>query len=174
MSELHWALRLHSTQFFLLNSNYYSNNLFMMMVFTWGHGGHVGVQKNSLFEKILWEFGNLILLLYKTWATHCHCLVHGQGLISTWVQTKLRTLVKDTNMAAVPLLRDNNMTAVVSHENTPTLLDYFGTLLHCILCHAPLFILYLSFLPGVRGASPLLFREAEYSQNHLVGMLVGY
>ena len=77
-------------------------------------------------------------------------------------------------MAAVPLLKDNNMTAVVSHENTPTLLDYFGTLVHFILCHAPFFILYLSFLPGMRGASPLLFREAEYSQNHLVGMLVGY
>ena len=51
-------------------------------------------------------------------------------------------------------VKDTNMAAAVSHENTPTLLDYFGTLLHCILCHAPLFILYLSFLPGVRDASP--------------------
>ena len=51
-------------------------------------------------------------------------------------------------MAAVPFLRDNNMTAVVSHENTPTLLDYFGTLLHCMSCS---FVYFVSFFPS-RGA----------------------
>ena len=56
-----------------------------------------------------------------------------------------------------------------------TLQLYWISLGRCsIVCHAPLFILYLSFLPGVHDASPLLFREAEYSQNHPAGMLVGY
>ena len=33
-------------------------------------------------------FGNLILLLCKTWATFCHCFVHQHGHLITWVKTK--------------------------------------------------------------------------------------
>ena len=34
------------------------------------------------------SFGNLILLLCKTWTTFCHCFVHQRGLLITWVNTK--------------------------------------------------------------------------------------
>ena len=50
----------------------------------YSHGGQVGAQNNS--EKK--SFGNLILLLCKTWATFCHCFVHQHGRLITWVKTK--------------------------------------------------------------------------------------
>ena len=53
----------------------------------YSHGGQVGAQNNS--EKK--SFGNLILLLCKTWATFCHCFVHQHGRLITWVKTKNQT-----------------------------------------------------------------------------------
>ena len=57
---------------------YFSDSSFdasVFLVFSWRHGGHVGVQNNS--EKSL-----LRLWFYyyaKTWATFCHCSVHQHG-----------------------------------------------------------------------------------------------
>ena len=56
----------------------------LFSVFTWRYGGHVGVQNNS--EKSY--FGNLSLLLCKTWAKFCHCFVLQHGRHITWVKTK--------------------------------------------------------------------------------------
>ena len=60
-----------------------AGGILLSSVLTWRHGGHVGVQNNS--EK---SFGNLILLLCKTWATFCHCFVDQHGRLITWVKTK--------------------------------------------------------------------------------------
>ena len=119
ISELHWALRLHSARFVLLNNNFdninYYSNLWLFFA------GEVRTQLfiecfqscelsdfecwqkfNSRFSRevtaailvyrtiVFWKksFGNLILVLCKTWATFCHCSVHQRGLLSTWVKTK--------------------------------------------------------------------------------------
>ena len=39
-------------------------------------------------------FGNLILLLCKTWATFCHCFVLQHGRLFTWVKTKNRVQIQ--------------------------------------------------------------------------------
>ena len=50
---------------------------------SWRHGGHVG-GKNNVEN----SFGNLIILLCKTWETFCHCFVHQHGRLITWLKTK--------------------------------------------------------------------------------------
>ena len=52
----------------------------LFLVFTWRHGGRVGVQNNS--EKSLLGIW-LDLLLRKTWATFCHCFYKQRGCLIT-------------------------------------------------------------------------------------------
>ena len=72
-------------------------------VFTWRHGGHVWYteQYRVTSRRPCWctelqrkkSFGNLILLLCKTWATFCHCFLHQHGRFITWVKTKNRAFL---------------------------------------------------------------------------------
>ena len=60
------------------------NLTLLFSVFTWRHGGHVGVQNNGENK----SFGNLILLLCKTLPTFCHCFEHQHSRLIAWMKTK--------------------------------------------------------------------------------------
>ena len=47
------------------------------------------------------SFGNLILLLCKTWATFCHSFLHKHGRLITWVKTKSRWINTNKNVCIV-------------------------------------------------------------------------
>ena len=51
------------------------------------------------------SFGNLVLLLCKTWATFCHCFVHQHGRLITWVQPKNRRLFKNETRTRPPICK---------------------------------------------------------------------